>query len=63
MNDSVSVNRDAGRENIRIHMSDDESVRYWCEVFSVSRERLEQAVNAVGPCTDRVQEFLAGGRM
>lgn len=55
-----SPDRYARRENRRIAMDQEEDIAYWCEVFAVSRARLEEAVNAVGPSSERVQEFLAG---
>ena len=44
----------------RIAMSEDHEVRYWTETLGVSRERLQQAVNAVGSSAAKVRQHLAG---
>ena len=51
---------DADREQShRIRMSQEKDIQHWCEKFGVSKARLEEAVNAVGPEVQRVQEYLA----
>jgi len=57
---SQSPDRYTAREHRRIAMDQEHDVAYWCEIFAVTRDRLEAAVNAVGPSSERVQEFLAG---
>lgn len=42
----------------RINMSEDYEVRDWTESLGVSRERLQEAVDAVGSSADKVREYL-----
>jgi hypothetical protein len=42
----------------RINMSEDYEVRDWTESLGVSRERLKEAVDAVGTSADKVREYL-----
>lgn len=42
----------------RINMSEDYEVRDWSESLGVSRERLQEAVDAVGNSADKVREYL-----
>lgn len=42
----------------RIDMSEDYEVRDWTESLGVSRERLQEAVDAVGTSADKVREYL-----
>ena len=42
----------------RINMSEDYEVRDWSESLGVSRERLQEAVDAVGTSADKVREYL-----
>jgi hypothetical protein len=42
----------------RINMSEDYEVRDWSESLGVSRERLQEAVDAVGSSADKVREYL-----
>ncbi|MDF7773653.1 DUF3606 domain-containing protein [Sphingomonas sp. AOB5] len=43
----------------RINMSEDYEVRDWTESLGVSRERLQEAVDAVGSSADKVREYLS----
>lgn len=43
----------------RIAMSEDHEVRYWTEALGVTKERLQQAVEAVGSSAAKVREYLA----
>jgi hypothetical protein len=43
----------------RVAMGEDYEVRYWTNRFGVSRERLQQAVDAVGNSADAVEQHLA----
>ena len=45
----------------QIDMSQEHEVRYWTERFRVSREKLQEAVNAAGPMADAVEKRLRGG--
>lgn len=42
----------------RISMSEDYEVRDWTESLGVNRERLQEAVDAVGNSADKVREYL-----
>jgi hypothetical protein len=42
----------------RISMGEDYEVEYWTQHFGVSRERLRQAVDAVGNNVDDVERYL-----
>lgn len=48
-----------GPDRKRISVSDDHEVRDWSQKFSVSPERLRQAVDKVGPLADDVERELA----
>lgn len=42
----------------RINMSEDYEVRDWSESLGVSRERLQEAVDAVGSSAAKVRDYL-----
>jgi hypothetical protein len=42
----------------RINMSEDYEVRDWTQSLGVSRERLQEAVDAVGSSADKVRAYL-----
>lgn len=42
----------------RINMSEDYEVRDWSQSLGVSRERLQEAVDAVGSSADKVRDYL-----
>lgn len=42
----------------RINMSEDYEVRDWTTSLGVTRERLQEAVDAVGSSADKVREYL-----
>ena len=42
----------------RINMNEDYEVRDWSESLGVTREELQEAVNAVGNSADKVREYL-----
>lgn len=44
----------------RIALGEDYEVDYWTGKFGVSRDRLEQAVKAVGNSADAVERHLKG---
>jgi hypothetical protein len=48
------------QDSSRIAMGDDYEVQYWTDKFGVSRERLQQAVDAVGNGADAVEAHLKG---
>lgn len=49
----------APQDASRVAMGEDYEVQYWTEKFGVSRERLQQAVDAVGNGADAVKEYLS----
>ena len=44
----------------RIAMGEEHEVRYWTQALGVSKERLQEAVNAVGSSADKVRAYLRG---
>jgi hypothetical protein len=46
------------QDSSRIAMGEDYEVRYWTERFGVSRERLQEAVDAVGNSVEAVERYL-----
>jgi hypothetical protein len=44
----------------RIAMGEDHEVSYWTKALGVTKERLQQAVDAVGNSADKVREHLKG---
>jgi hypothetical protein len=42
----------------RINVNEDYEVRYWTKELNVTKERLEEAVQAVGPMADKVRSHL-----
>jgi hypothetical protein len=50
----------APQDSARIAMGEDYEVAYWTRKFGVSRERLQQAVDAVGNGAAAVEQYLKG---
>lgn len=48
----------APQDSSRIATQEDYEVRYWTNKFGVSREKLQQAVDAVGHGADAVEQYL-----
>lgn len=48
----------APQDASRIAMGEDYEVAYWTDKFGVNRERLQQAVDAVGNSADAVEKHL-----
>lgn len=48
------------QDRSRIALGEDYEVAYWTERFGVSRERLEQAVEAVGNSAEAVEQHFSG---
>jgi hypothetical protein len=44
----------------RIAMGEDHEVSYWTQALGVTKERLQQAVDAVGNSAAKVREHLKG---
>lgn len=47
------------QDSSRIAMGEDYEVEYWTDKFGVSRDRLQQAVDAVGNSAAAVEEYLS----
>ena len=56
MSDDKTENGNPDRQ--RIAMGEDYEVRDWAQKFGVSREKLQQAVDAVGNQADDVEAWL-----
>ncbi|MGO4170387.1 DUF3606 domain-containing protein [Novosphingobium sp. YAF33] len=48
------------QDRARIALGEDYEVAYWTGKFGVSKERLEEAVKAVGNSADAVEQHLKG---
>jgi hypothetical protein len=48
----------APQDSSRIAMGEDYEVEYWTNRFGVSREKLQEAVNAVGNSVKAVEQYL-----
>lgn len=46
------------QDSSRIALGEDYEVQYWTNRFNVSKERLEEAVKAVGNSVDAVADYL-----
>lgn len=53
-------NKSGSPDRDRINMSEDYEVRDWTQSLGVSKERLQEAVDAVGNSADKVRNFLQG---
>lgn len=49
----------APQDSSRVAMGEDYEVAYWTDKFGVSRDRLQEAVDAVGNSADAIKEYLA----
>lgn len=59
---SDDKNQRGPQDASRVALGEDYEVRYWSERFGVSRDRLEEAVRAVGNGADAVEAYLSGER-
>jgi hypothetical protein len=50
-----------GQDRKRIDVGQEHELRDWAEKFGVTKERVKEAVQAVGDRADKVQEHLRGG--
>jgi hypothetical protein len=55
------LSKRGGQDRKRIDVSQEHELRSWSEKFSVSREQLKEAVQAVGDSADDVQRYLGRG--
>jgi len=46
-------------DDSRINVNESYELQYWSEKFNVSRDRLREAVEAVGPMVEKVREYLS----
>lgn len=56
---SDDLNNRGGQDRLRINVHEEHEVRYWTQELGVSREQLEQAVQAVGVMVIDVRKHLA----
>jgi hypothetical protein len=50
-----------GQDRKRINVNQDYELRDWSEKFGVTKERLKEAVQAVGDQAEKVEQYLKGG--
>jgi hypothetical protein len=55
---SDDKNNLGAQDRSRININEDYELRYWSEKFGVTPVRIKDAVNAVGPMADKVEQFL-----
>jgi len=48
----------APQDASRVALGEDYEVSYWTQRFGVSRDRLEEAVRAVGNGVDRIEDYF-----
>jgi hypothetical protein len=58
---SDNLQNRGGQDRQRIDVNEDYELRDWAKKFGVSKERLKEAVQAVGDRADKVEQFLGGG--
>ncbi len=56
-----NLEKRGGQDRKRIDVSQEHELRDWSKKFGVSADRLKEAVQAVGPQADKVQEHLMSG--
>ncbi|MBW8831022.1 MAG: DUF3606 domain-containing protein [Burkholderiales bacterium] len=49
-----------GQDRKRINVNEDYELRDWSKKFGVSKDKLKEAVQAVGDQADRVEKYLKG---
>jgi hypothetical protein len=54
----MADNADVRGDRTRINLSQEHDARYWSEKFQVTREALQQAVEAAGPMAIAVERQL-----
>lgn len=50
----------SGTDRKRINVNEDHELRGWSKKFGVSKDRLKEAVQAVGDQSDKVEKYLKG---
>jgi hypothetical protein len=58
---SDNTQKPGGRDRKRINVNQDYELRDWSDKFGVTKERLKEAVQAVGDEADRVEQYLKSG--
>jgi Protein of unknown function (DUF3606) len=49
-----------GQDRERVNVNQDHELRSWAQKFGVTRERVREAVQAVGDRADKVEDYLRG---
>ncbi|HEX8561730.1 MAG TPA: DUF3606 domain-containing protein [Flavobacterium sp.] len=57
MDDKTKI---GGQDRRRIDTSEDYELQYWSQKFGVSRDKLKEAVEAVGTQAEKVEDYLRG---
>jgi hypothetical protein len=55
---AASAAREPPQDSSRIAMGEDYEVAYWTKNFGVSRDRLQEAIDAVGNSADAAEAYL-----
>ena len=58
---SDNKQKSGGQDRTRINVNQDYELRDWSDKLGVTKERLKEAVQAVGDSADKVQEYLKRG--
>jgi hypothetical protein len=56
-----NTQKSGGQDRKRINVNQDYELRDWSDKFGVTKERLKEAVKAVGDNADKVRDYLQGG--
>ena len=59
---SDSKNNTGNPDRSLVNMGEAYEVQYWKDKFGVSKEELQEAVDAVGSSTEKVEQYLKGNR-
>lgn len=59
---SDDKNNRGGQDRSRINTNEDYELDYWTDKFGVSRDKIREAVKAVGNSADAVEEYLKNNR-
>ena len=55
-----NTQKSGGQDRKRINVNQDYELQDWSKKFGVTKERLKEAVQAVGDNADKVQKYLKG---
>jgi predicted nucleotidyltransferase len=58
---SDNTQKTGGQDRKRINVNQDYELQDWSKKFGVTKERLKEAVQAVGDNAEKVQKYLKGG--